>query len=108
MFWNALWFKRNGPLKKHHFSLVGVRAGSVHGEGHRAHTGRARPSNLKKDLTTKIDTLDIFQPRLATRQARGLSMWGVGVPLLDGARKLHALPDGSSLYFNALQQKHRF
>ena len=31
----------------------------------------ARPSNLKKDLTTKIDTLDIFQPRLATRQARG-------------------------------------
>ena len=38
-----------------------------------------RPSNLKKDLTTKIDTLDIFQPRLATCQARGLSMWGVGV-----------------------------
>ena len=35
-------------------------------------------------------------------------MWGVGVPLLDGASKLHALPDGSSLYFNALQQKHRF
>src|SRR5262245_33101442 len=26
--WNALWFKRNEPLKKHHSFLVGVRASS--------------------------------------------------------------------------------
>src|SRR6516164_3319220 len=39
----------------------------------------ARPSNLKKDLADQKLTLEIFQPRLATRQARGLSMWGVGV-----------------------------
>jgi hypothetical protein len=37
-----------------------------------------RPSNLKKDLTTKIDTLDIFHPRLATRQGVGRSKWWVG------------------------------
>src|SRR6516165_4240179 len=28
MLWNALWFKRNEPLKKHRSFLVGVRAGS--------------------------------------------------------------------------------
>src|SRR5262249_42655696 len=28
MLWNALWFKRNEPSKKHHSFLVGVRAGS--------------------------------------------------------------------------------
>jgi hypothetical protein len=38
----------------------------------------ARPSNLKKDLTTKIDTLDIFQPGLATRQATPLGPIPVG------------------------------
>src|SRR5262245_16857518 len=56
----------------------------------RPHMAPARPSNLKKDLTTKIDALDIFQPRLATRQARGSSMWGVPVRRTDRAA-LHML-----------------
>src|SRR5262249_17315170 len=32
MLWNALWFKRNAPSKKHPLSLGGVRAGSGHAE----------------------------------------------------------------------------
>src|SRR6516162_2781882 len=32
MLWNASWFKRNEPSKKHHLSLGSVRAGSGHAE----------------------------------------------------------------------------
>src|SRR5262249_52352011 len=42
MLWNALWFKRNEPLKKHHSFLVGVRVGSSLSAG---------PQPLKKIAT---------------------------------------------------------
>src|SRR5262249_20152576 len=61
----------------------------------RAQVACARSSNLKKDLTTKIDTLDIFQPRLATGQAGGLVMGAVGGPAARGAalHHVHRGPD---------------
>jgi len=89
--WNALWFKRSEPLKKHHFSLVGVQAGSARRpDGHHSKMPDRKSDAHKPRCGSKRSGVGkIVQGRV--RRAR---RWPFEVSIFRSGKNCHALRDG--------------